>query len=184
MKNIPKPIIAIAVVTLVAVVIGAWTLVNRSFSTPEGHDVHVATQDPLHADPELSGNLSDDWANDLATSPNKKAPQDAAAAIADRLTGQLEEYATSSAPDPVLPEPWGQWAEAGDSVHAVVTVADDSGSINNDDQQGVVNVVVDQEVWHPSGNRTPYSRFTADVTVKNVDGQWKAERYEISDIEY
>src|SRR5699024_11193624 len=55
MKNIPKPaIIAIAVVTLVAVVIGAWTLVNRSFSTPEGHDVHVATKDPLHADPELA----------------------------------------------------------------------------------------------------------------------------------
>lgn len=184
MKNIPKPaIIAIAVVTLVAVVIGAWTLVNRSFSTPEGHDVHVATQDPLHADPELAATSA--MTGLMTWQPaQQESPQDAAAAIADRLTGQLEEYATSNAPDPVLPEPWGQWAEAGDSVHAVVTVADDSGSINNDDQQGVVNVVVDQEVWHPSGNRTPYSRFTADVTVKNVDGQWKAERYEISDIEY
>lgn len=99
MKNIPKPaIIAIAVVTLVAVVIGAWTLVNRSFSTPEGHDVHVATQDPLHADPELAATSA--MTGLMTWQPaQQESPQDAAAAIADRLTGQLEEYATSNAPD-------------------------------------------------------------------------------------
>lgn len=184
MKNIPKPaIIAIAVIALVVVVVGAWTLVSRGFSAPEGNDEHVVAHEPLHDDPELAATSA--MAGLMTWQPvQQDSPQDAAAAIADRLTGQLAEYASSDEPDPVLPEPWGQWAEAGDSVHAVVTVADDSGSINNDDQQGVVNVVVDQEVWHPSGNRTPYSRFTADVTVKNVDGQWKAERYEISDIEY
>jgi hypothetical protein len=184
MKNIPKPaIIAIAVIALVVVVVGAWTLVSRGFSAPEGNDEHVVAHEPLHDDPELAATSA--MAGLMTWQPvQQDSPQDAAAAIADRLTGQLAEYASSDEPDPVLPEPWSQWAKAGDSVHAVATVDDTSKTISDSDSEADVDVVVDQEVWHPSGNKTPYSRFTAKITVEKVEGQWKAKEYEISDIEY
>lgn len=183
MRNLPKPaLIAVSVIALVAIVAGTWAIATRGLSSPAGHDEHVEAAEPLVDDPELAATSA--MTGLMTWQPAKQdSPQDAAAAISERLTGQLGEYATADEADPVLPDMWNQWAEAGDSVHAVATV-DSPSSVGESEDQAVIDVVVDQEVWHPSGDRTPYSRFTAAVTVENVDGQWKAARYEISDIEY
>lgn len=170
-------------VCLVAVVGVVWALTARSTATPEGTDHHPATHDPVKDDPALAATSA--MAGLMTWQPaTQHSPQEAAAAIEDRLTGQLEQYADAGEPDPVLPDLWDDWAQAGDTVHAVAEVGEGGVSQPGGGEHAVVDVVVEQEVWHQSGERTPYSRFNATVDVEQVDGQWKAERYEITDIDY
>lgn len=176
-------ILATLVVCLVAVVGVVWALTARSTATPEGTDHHPEAHDPLQDDPELAATSA--MAGLMTWQPaTQHSPQEAAAAIENRLTGQLEQYADAGEPDPVLPDLWDDWAQAGDTVHAVAEVGEGGVSQPGGGEHAVVDVVVDQEIWHPSGETTPYSRFNATVDVELVDGQWKAERYEITDIDY
>lgn len=176
-------ILAALAASLVVVVGVVWALTARSTATPEGTDHHPATHDPVHDDPALAATSA--MAGLMTWQPaTQHSPQEAAAAIEDRLTGQLEQYAAADQPDSVLPDLWESWAQAGDTVHAVAEVGEGGISQPGGGEHAVVDVVVDQEVWHPSGETTPYSRFHATVDVELVDGQWKAERYEITGIDY
>lgn len=169
-------------VVLLAVAVVAWAVISREPATHEGTDAHTAVHDPLGEDPALAATSA--IAALMTWQPATQAsPQESAVAITGRLTGQLAHYATSREPDPVLPELWQDWKEAGDTVHAVATV-NDGGVRLDGESRATVEVVVEQEVWHPSGKTTPYSRFAASVDVEQVDGQWKAARYEITGIDY
>jgi len=184
MKHISRPaLIGIVIVTAIAIAAVAWGVI-RMTATNEGTDEHVASAvDPLQADPKQAATAA--MSGLMTWEPAQQdSPQDAAAAISDRLTGQLQDYATSGEPDSVLPELWPAWKEASDRVHAVTTADDEDVNVVGGGSQAVVDVVVEQEVWHPSGDTTPYSRFAATVEVHDVEGQWKAERYEITDVEY
>ncbi|MHA2788321.1 hypothetical protein ACXZ66_04100 [Corynebacterium sp. S7] len=184
MKRISKPALIVTVV-VAALVIAAvsWGVIARMSAPREGTDEHVSTTDPLQADPKQAATSA--MTGLMTWDPARQnSPQDSAAAIVDRLTGQLEQYATSNEPDSVLPELWATWRESGDRVHAVTTADEDGVDLVGGGSQAVVDVVVEQEVWHPSGETTPYSRFSATVEVHDIDGQWKAERYEITEAEY
>lgn len=137
--------------------------------------------DPLVTDPSLAAAAA--MKALMSWQPAEQAsPQDSAAAISERLTGELGQYAAAGEPDPVLPRLWDTWAVSGDMVNAVAETTD--LEFNDEETAAQASVTVEQSVWHPDGRITPYSRFDADVWVIVEDGKWKAQRYEITDIDY
>lgn len=175
----------VAGAALVALGIVVWGLSTRPFADEEhlGTDHSHEVTDPLAGDP---GQAATSAMTALMTwnPANQASPQESAAAIGERLKGVLGDYASSGEPDSVLPQMWDTWADDGDSVHAVAVLGE-GGVVTNPAGDGAeVDVDVTQTVWHSSGDTTPFSEFSATVTVDLVEGEWKASNYEITDVDY
>lgn len=181
-----KIIIAfVAGIALVALGIAVWALSTRPFADEDhlGTDHSHEISDPLIGEP---GQAATSAMTALMTwdPANQSSPQESAAAIGERLTGVLGDYAASGEPDSALPQMWDTWANDGDSVHAVAVLGEDGVVTNPTGDGAEVDVDVTQTVWHSSGATTPFSEFSATVVVDLVEGEWRASNYEITDVDY
>lgn len=161
---------------VVAGAIGAYALTQDVIrdDVESGTDEGIEVEDPLTADPTVAAQSA--IATLFSWDPAEQAsPQAAAASIADRLSGELYDYAVGE-PDPVVPPQWQSWASAGDRVHAVAIPSEDG--VVGDDGPVVVDLTLRQEIWHPDGERTPFHEAAVAVTVELVEGEWKPASYE------
>lgn len=177
-------IVALAVAVVVVLAAVGVTLWQATTNDEPATDAHVHIDDPRTADPTIAatGTMTGLLTWDPAT---QDGPWDAAAAISDRLTGSLADYAAS--PDgggEPLPEKWDAWAEGGDRVRGLVSVSPESREIPEGAEVATVTVDVEQRVQHPSGGMTPFSRGVVDVSVELIDGEWKASEYRYLSVEY
>ncbi|KZF07805.1 hypothetical protein A2J03_22625, partial [Rhodococcus sp. EPR-157] len=89
----------------------------------------------------------------------------------DHLTGAM---ATAAAQPPtVAPKPlpeWKAWARSGDTITAVVQP---DGNPAVDGNTATVAVTISQTVQHTSGEITPYTVYSATVTLENDSDAWK-----------
>lgn len=95
----------------------------------------------------------------------------------DRLTGAM---ATAAAKPPTpAPQPhpeWAAWGRSGDTITAVVQPDGDT-AIGGD--TATVPVTISQTVQHTSGEITPYTVYTATVTLEKFNGVWKVSNYRV-----
>ncbi len=96
---------------------------------------------------------------------------------AGHLTGPMA-TAAAQAPSPA-PKPiseWAAWARSGDTLTAVVRP---DGDTTVDGDTATVPVTITQTVQHQSGQATPYTTYTATITLNDAAGEWKVDNYRI-----
>ncbi|MGP6175488.1 hypothetical protein [Corynebacterium sp. A21] len=176
-------IVALAVAVVVVIAAVGVTLWRTTTTEEQATDSHVHLDDPRTADPTTAatGTMTGLLTWDPAT---QDGPWDAAAAISDRLTGSLAEYAASDGGGEPLPEKWEVWATGGDRVRGLATVSPDSREIPDTAEVATITVDVEQRVQHPSGGMTPLTRGVVDVSVELIDGDWKTSEYTYLSIDY
>lgn len=176
---------AAVMLLIIAVITGVYALtrgVARMATPAVGVDAGIEMTDPLTADP-VAAAQSTIGAMFSWNPAEQESPQSAAAAIADRLTGDLYAYARSGIPDAVLPKMWPVWAAEGDTVQGV-GIPVEQASIPDAAEQAVVEVTVRQMVRHRDGEFTPYHEGLVAVSVEKIDGLWKAADYEYISVNY
>lgn len=95
----------------------------------------------------------------------------------DHLTGPMATAAVqppSPAPQP-LPE-WSAWARSGDTITAVVRP---DGDTLIDGDTATVPVTISQTVQHTDGEITPYTTYTATITLESRGDIWRVANYTI-----
>lgn len=176
-------IVALAVAVVVVIAAVGVTLWRATTNDEPATDAHVHIDDPRTADPTIAATGA--MTGLLTWDPSAQdGPWDAAAAISDRLTGSLAEYAASDGSGEPLPEKWDAWAIGGDRVRGLATVSPDSREIPEGAEVATITVDVEQRVQHPSEGMTPLTRGVVDVSVELVDGDWKASSYTYLSIDY
>ncbi|SFA41660.1 hypothetical protein SAMN05444374_102106 [Rhodococcoides kroppenstedtii] len=93
------------------------------------------------------------------------------------LTGPIA-IAAATPPDPA-PRPiseWAGWSRSDDTVTAAVEA---SGETVVDGDSATVPVTISQTVLHRSRESTPFTTYTADVTLHRVDDSWTVANYRI-----
>ncbi len=93
------------------------------------------------------------------------------------LTGPMAS-AAAQRPNPA-PKPlseWAAWARGGDIVSAVVQPGGE-GSIDGD--SATVPVTIIQTVQHIDGDITPFTTYSATVTLENDSDTWKVANYRL-----
>lgn len=93
------------------------------------------------------------------------------------LTGPIA-TAAATTPDPA-PRPiseWAGWAHSDDTITAAV---EPSGETVVDGDSATVPVTISQTVLHRSRESTPFTAYTADVTLRRVDESWLVANYRI-----
>lgn len=95
----------------------------------------------------------------------------------DRL---IDAMATAAAQPPTpAPQPfpeWTAWARSGDTITAVVQP---NGDTVIDGDTATVPITIAQTVQHNDGSATPYTRFTATVTLESQDEVWLVANYNL-----
>lgn len=169
---------ALAVVLVVAVGTGvALWVTGDSDDTPTSGGTDAGfTIDPVGTDP--IGVATVVMAGVFTWQPAvQDSTWDALHTQAGHLTGPMA-TAAAQAPSPA-PKPiseWAAWARNGDTLTAVVR-ADGDTAVDGD--TATVPVTIAQTVQHQSGQATPYTTYTATVTLDGVAGEWKVNNYRI-----
>ena len=147
-----------------------------STGTPGGTDAGEDI-DPIGTDPTSVAALvmagSHTWQPSVQDSP-----WDALHAQRARLSGAMAD-AASAPPDPA-PRPlteWAAWARSGDVVSAI---ARPGGAARVEGTTAIVPVTLTQTVQHTSGAATPYSSYTATVTLTDTGGTWSVSNYRLA----
>lgn len=97
---------------------------------------------------------------------------------AGHLTGPMATAAAQApSPAPKFISEWAAWARSGDTLTAVVRP---DGDTTVDGDTATVPITIAQTVQHQSGQATPYTTYTATVTLNDTAGQWKASDYRIT----
>lgn len=182
MKKTTILIGGLVLAALVAVVAVGIAL-TRDTTEPAHTDSHTHIADPRVSDPTIAATGT--MTALLTWEPAQQSgPWESAAAVEDRLTGRLAEYAASQGADEPLPGDWQTWAEGGDRIQGIAAVSPDTREIPADATTATVTVDVEQRVWHPSGDMTPLTKGVVDVTVELIDGEWKTSNYSYLSIDY
>ncbi|WP_051613674.1 hypothetical protein [Rhodococcus sp. UNC23MFCrub1.1] len=93
------------------------------------------------------------------------------------LTGPMATAAaTPPTPAPRLMSEWAGWARSDDTVTAAVEAP---GETVVDGGTATVPVTISQTVLHRSRESTPFTTYTADVTLTRVEESWKVANYRI-----
>ncbi len=96
----------------------------------------------------------------------------------DHLTGPMATAAAqppSPAPKPITE--WAAWARSSDTLTAVVRP---DGDTTVDGDTATVPVTIAQTVQHQSGQATPYTTYTATITLNDVAAEWRVSDYRIT----
>lgn len=93
------------------------------------------------------------------------------------LTGPMA-TAAATPPDPA-PRPIGEWAGWARSDDTVTAAVGASGEAVVEGDTATVPVTISQTVLHRSRESTPFTTYTADVTLRRVDDSWKVANYRI-----
>lgn len=183
-------VIVLSVLVVAMVAVGAWAVVglSREASDEHGHDHgsddHVEI-DPVADDPQwaavsvMVAGLSWAPATDESTLEGFFRVDDQ---LTDSFRGRLEKARGKEMGTKAMPASWPVWAASGDEVTAVVTP--ESVETVDDGHSGVVDVEVEQTVYHPGGQTTPYSRFQAEVSVVYEQDRWCVDNYKITEVVY
>lgn len=182
MKNTMILLGGLALVALLAVVAVGIAL-TRDTTESVHTDSHTHIADPRVSDPTIAATGT--MTALLTWKPTEQSgPWESAAAIEDRLTGHLAQYAASQGVDEPLPDDWQTWAEGGDRIQGIAAVSLDSREVPAEATTATVTVDVEQRVWHPSGDMTPLTKGVVDVTVELIDGKWKSSDYSYLSVTY
>ena len=168
---------AVAVVALIAVGTALVVLTGNTTSEDErgGTDAGF-TLDPISDDPTSVATVV--MAGIYTWQPSvQDSTWDALNAQCAFLTGPLATAA--AAPPTPAPRPiseWAGWARSDDTVTAAVGA---SGEPVVEGATATVPVTITQTVLHRSRESTPFTTYTADVTLHRVDGSWTVANYRI-----
>ncbi|MBY6436119.1 hypothetical protein HQ602_06945 [Rhodococcus kroppenstedtii] len=168
---------AVAVAALIAVGTALVVLTGTTRSEGErgGTDAGFAI-DPVLGDPTSVATVV--MAGIYTWQPSVQGSTwDALHAQSAFLTGPM---ATAAATPPTpAPRPiseWAGWARSDDTVTAAVEA---SGETVVDGDSATVPVTISQTVLHRSRESTPFTTYTADVTLHRVDDAWRVANYRI-----
>ncbi|MFC7959128.1 hypothetical protein [Rhodococcoides kroppenstedtii] len=168
---------AVAVVALVAVGTALVVLTGTTRGEGErgGTDAGFAL-DPIADDPTSVATVV--MAGIYTWQPSvQDSTWDALHAQRAFLTGPIATAAaTSPTPAPRPISEWAGWARSDDTVTAAV---DASGETVVDGDTATVPVTITQMVLHRSRESTPFTTYTADVTLHRVDDYWRVMNYRI-----
>lgn len=168
------PGVAAAVLAAVAVV--ALIAVGTTSSEDKGGTDAGFAIDPISDDPTSVATVV--MAGIYTWQPSvQNSTWDALHAQSAFLTGPIA-TAAATPPDPA-PRPiseWTGWAASDDTVTAAV---DASGETVVDGDTATVPVTITQTVLHRSRESTPFTTYTADVTLHRVDDSWTVANYRI-----
>lgn len=176
-----RPGAVIAAVLVVAAVIGVIGGAVWLLGGDDGAAEHTGTDagfgiDPIGGDPTLSAVAV--MAGIYTWQPSvQDSPWDALHAQRDHLSGVMA-TAAATPPDPAptpLPE-WSAWARSGDTLSAVVRP---DGEARVEGAAATVPVTIAQTVQHTSGDATPYTTYTAEVTLTDTVGVWTVSNYRL-----
>ncbi|AMY20713.1 MULTISPECIES: hypothetical protein [Nocardiaceae] len=168
---------AVAVVALIAVGTALVVLTGTTSSGDErgGTDAGFAI-DPISDDPTSVATVV--MAGIYTWQPSVQGSTwDALRVQSAFLTGPMATAA--AAPPTPAPRPiseWAGWARSDDTVTAAVEA---SGEAVVDGVSATVPVTISQTVLHRSRESTPFTTYTADVTLTRVDDSWKVANYRI-----
>lgn len=168
---------AVAVVALIAVGTALVVLTGTTSSEGEraGTDAGFVI-DPISDDPATVATVV--MAGIYTWQPSvQDSTWDALHAQRAFLTGPIA-TAAATPPDPA-PGPiseWAGWARSDDTVTAAVNA---SGETVVDGDTVTVPVTISQAVLHRSRESTPFTTYTADVTLRRVDDSWTVSNYHI-----
>ncbi len=176
------PGVAGAILAAVAVV--ALIAVGTAFVVPTGN---TTSEDKGGTDADFAINPITDDPTSVATvvmagiytwQPSvQDSTRDALHSQRAFLTGPMATAA--AAPPTPAPRPiseWAGWAASDDTVTAAV---DASGETVVDGDTATVPVTISQTVLHRSRESTPFTTYTADVTLRRVDDSWTVANYRI-----
>lgn len=168
---------AIAVVALIAVGTALVVLTGNTSSEGErgGTDAGFAL-DPISDDPTSVATVV--MAGIYTWQPSvQDSTWDALNTQRAHLTGPIATAAaTPPTPAPRPMSEWAGWARSDDTVTAAV---DASGETVVDGDTASVPVTIAQTVLHRSRESTPFTTYTADVTLTRVEESWKVANYRI-----
>ncbi|MGW5268281.1 hypothetical protein ACWEQ4_06485 [Rhodococcus sp. NPDC003994] len=167
---------AVAVVALIAVGTALVVLTGTTSSEDKGGTDAGFALDPISDDPTSVATVV--MAGIYTWQPSVQGSTwDALHAQSAFLTGPM---ATAAATPPTpAPRPiseWAGWARSDDTVTAAVEA---SGEAVVDGDSATVPVTISQTVLHRSRESTPFTTYTADVTLHRVDGSWTVANYRI-----
>ncbi|MFC7962396.1 hypothetical protein [Rhodococcoides kroppenstedtii] len=168
---------AVAVVALIAVGTALVLLTGTTSSEDErgGTDAGFAI-DPISDDPTSVATVV--MAGIYTWQPSvQDSTWDALNTQSAFLTGPIATAA--AAPPTPAPRPiseWAGWARSDDTVTAAV---DASGEPVVDGDSATVPVTISQTVLHRSRESTPFTTYTADVTLRRVGDSWTVANYRI-----
>ncbi|WP_328813512.1 hypothetical protein [Rhodococcus sp. NBC_00297] len=170
---------ALAVVLIVAVGTAAalWVTGDRDDTPAAGGTDAGFTIDPVGTDPVDVATVV--MAGVFTWQPAvQDSTWDALHTQAGHLTGPMA-TAAAQAPSPA-PKPiseWAAWGRSGDTLTAVVRPDGDTAV---DGDTATVPVTIAQTVQHQSGQATPYTTYTATITLNDAAGEWKVSDYRIT----
>lgn len=168
---------AVAVVALIAVGTALVVLTCTTSSEGErgGTDAGFAL-DPISDDPTSVATVV--MAGIYTWQPSvQDSTWDALNAQRAFLTGPMATAA--AAPPTPAPRPIGEWAGWARSDDTVTAAVDASGEPVVDGDSATVPVTITQTVLHRSRESTPFTTYTADVTLHWVDDWWTVANYRI-----
>ncbi|CAB4890063.1 hypothetical protein R4172_17865 [Rhodococcus kroppenstedtii] len=168
---------AVAVVALIAVgtALVVLTVNTRSQDERSGTDAGFAI-DPISDDPTAVATVV--MAGIYTWQPSvQNSTWDALHAQRAFLTGPIATAA--AAPPTPAPRPIGEWAGWARSDDTVTAAVEASGEAVVDDDTATVPVTISQTVLHRSRESTPFTTYTADVTLHRVGDSWTVANYRI-----
>ena len=109
------------------------------------------------------------------------AVQDSSWEALHNQQGQLTGAMATAAAQPPTPAPrplpeWAAWARSRDTITAVVQP---DGDPVVDGDTATVPITIKQTVQHTDGDITPYTAYTARVTLETDSGAWKVANYRL-----
>ena len=167
---------AVAVVALIAVGTALVVLTGTTSSEDKGGTDAGFALDPVSDDPTSVATVV--MAGIYTWQPSvQESTWDALNSQRAFLTGPMATAA--AAPPTPAPRPiseWAGWARSDDTVTAAV---DASGEAVVDGDSATVPVTISQTVLHRSRESTPFTTYTADVTLRRVGESWTVANYRI-----
>ena len=167
---------AVAVVALIAVGTALVLLTGTTSSEDKGGTDAGFALDPISDDPTSVATVV--MAGIYTWQPSvQDSTWDALHSQSAFLTGPIATAA--AAPPTPAPRPIGEWAGWARSDDTVTAAVDASGEAVVEGDVATVPVTITQTVLHRSRESTPFTTYTADVTLHRVDGSWKVANYRI-----
>ncbi|MBY6708085.1 hypothetical protein HQ308_14865 [Rhodococcus sp. BP-241] len=170
---------ALAVVLIVAVgtAVALWVTGDADDTPADGGTDAGFTIDPVGTDPVDVATVV--MAGVFTWQP---AVQDSTWDALHTQTGHLTGPIATAAAQPPSPAPkpiseWAAWARSGDTLTAVVRPDGDTAV---DGDTATVPITIAQTVQHQSGQATPYTTYTATITLTDDAGEWKVSNYRIT----
>lgn len=143
------------------------------------HDGHDADEhiDPVEQDPAIAATMVASTLLSWTPAEQSSALDIPITVVDDSLTGELETMARSPS-DPkarkFTPTQWDDWAAAAATVKAFVT---DTEVTDEADEDAKVRATVRQDLSYPDGARSILGTTDYTITLKNIDGRWKADTF-------